>query len=100
MGWKIILQEIIETEIQLDIYQRLRVDVLKRIVGNTMRIARLKLLFFAAKVVKDGNVNKVKYSIHDARTPTMLHVLKFLDQARSKWRFWRQGSICPQLFAS
>ena len=74
--------------------------VLKRIVENTVRIARLKLLFIAAKVVKDGNVNKVKYSIHDARTPAMLHVLKFLDKARSKWRFWRQGSIGPQLFAS
>jgi len=74
--------------------------VLKGIVENTVRTARLKLLFIAAKVVKDGNVNKVKYSIHDARTPAMLHVLKFLDKARSKWRFWRQGSICPQLFAS
>lgn len=73
--------------------------VLKGIVENTVRIARLKLLLIAAKVVKDGNVDKVKYSIHDARTPAMLHVLKFLDKARAKSRFWRRGSIWPQRFA-
>ena len=76
-----------------------RSGVLKGIVENTVRIARLKLLFIAAKVVKDGNVDKVKYSIHDARTPAMLHVLKFLDKAREKSRSWRQGGICSQAFA-
>jgi hypothetical protein len=76
-----------------------RSGVLKGIVENTVRIARLKLLFIAAKVVKDGNVDKVKYSIHDARTPAMLHVLKFLDKAREKSRIWRQGGILPQRFA-
>jgi len=76
-----------------------RSGVLKGIVENTVRIARLKLLFIAAKVVKDGNVDKVKYSIHDARTPAMLHVLKFLDKAREKSRIWRQGGICSQRFA-
>ena len=76
-----------------------RSSVLKGIVENTVRIARLKLLFIAAKVVKDGNVDKVKYSIHDARTPAMLHVLKFLDKAREKSRSWRQGGICSQAFA-
>jgi hypothetical protein len=76
-----------------------RNDVLKGIVRNTVRIARLKLLFIAAKVVKDGNVDKVKYSIHDARTPAMMHVLKFLDKAREKLRIWQQGGICPQRFA-
>jgi hypothetical protein len=77
-----------------------RNDVLKGIVRNTVRIARLKLLFIAAKVVKDGNVDKVKYSIHDARTPAMMHVLKFLDKAREKLRIWQQGGICPQRFAN
>ena len=51
----------------------------KGIMTNTIRIARLKLLFIAAKVVKDQNRDKVKYSIHDARTPAMMHFLKFLD---------------------
>ena len=73
--------------------------ILKGIVDNTVRIARLKLLFIAAKVVKDGNVPKVKYSIHDARTPAMLHFLRFLDKARSKPRPWHQGGISPQRFA-
>ena len=57
---------------------------LQGIMNNTIRIACLKLLFIAAKVVKESNVDKVKYSIHDARTPAMLHFLKFLDKAPIK----------------
>jgi len=73
--------------------------VLKGIVENTVRIARLRLLFIAVKVVKDGNVDKVKYSIHDARTPAMLHFLKFIDKGRSKPRPWDQGGTWPHRFA-
>ena len=69
---------------------------LQGIMNNTIRIARLKLLFIAAKVVTDSNVDKVKYSIHDARTPAMLHFLKFLDKARSKIRPWEEDSSWPQ----
>lgn len=76
-----------------------RSGVLKGIVENTIRIARLKLLFIAAKVVKNENVDKVKFSIHDVRTPAMFHFLKFLDKARSKLRPWHQGGIWPQRFA-
>ena len=72
---------------------------LKGIMNNTIRIARLKLLFIAAKVVKESNVDKVKYSIHDARTPAMLHFLKFLDKARSKIRPWEEDSSWPQRFS-
>jgi hypothetical protein len=61
---------------------------LKGIMANTIRIARLRLLFLAAKVVKKSNTDKVKYSIHDARTPAMIHFLKFLDSLRSKVRPW------------
>ena len=43
-----------------------------------------RLLFIASKVVKDGNVDKVKYSIQDARTPAMLNFLNYLDMLRSK----------------
>lgn len=57
---------------------------LKGIVSNTIRIARLRMLFIAAKVVLDSNVAKVKYSIHDSRTPAMLYFLKYLDIIRSK----------------
>ncbi len=71
---------------------------LKGIMNNTLRIARLKLLYLAAKVVIDSNVDKVKYSIHDARTPGMLHFLKFLDTMRQKARPWEEGSSWPYRF--
>jgi hypothetical protein len=74
-------------------------SVLKGIMNNTVRIARLKLLFIAAKVVKDGNRDKVKYSIHDARTPAMFYLLKFLDKARSRPKPWHQDGIWPARFA-
>jgi hypothetical protein len=74
-------------------------SVLKGIMNNTVRIARLKLLFIAAKVVKDGNRDKVKYSIHDARTPAMFYLLQFLDKARSHPRPWHQDGIWPVRFA-
>jgi hypothetical protein len=76
-----------------------RSGILTGIVDNTVRIARLKLLFIAAKVVKDGNVDKVKYSIYDARTPAMLHYLKYLDKAGSRPRPWHQTGVWPQRFA-
>ena len=74
-------------------------SVLKGIMSNTVRIARLKLLFIAAKVVKDGNRDKVKYSIHDARTPAMFYLLQFIDKARSAPRPWHHESIWPARFA-
>lgn len=67
------------------------VPSLKTVASNTIRIARLKLLFIAAKVVKDQNRDKVKYSIHDARTPAMIHFLNFLDRERLKPKPWRQA---------
>jgi hypothetical protein len=72
---------------------------LKGLMNNTVRIARLKLLFIAAKVVKDGNRDKVKYSIHDARTPGMLYLLEFLDKARLSPRPWHKRSIWTPRFA-
>jgi hypothetical protein len=71
---------------------------LEGIMNNTIRIARLKLLFIAAKVVSHSNVDKVKYSFHDDRTPTMLNFLKFIDKARSKIRPWEEDSSWPQRF--
>ena len=74
-------------------------NALKGIMSNTVRIARLKLLFIAAKVVKDANRDKVKYSIHDARTPAMFYLLQFIDKARSRPRPWHQGRDWPVRFA-
>jgi hypothetical protein len=71
----------------------------KTLAANTIRIARLKLLFIAAKVVKDQNRDKVKFSIHDARTPTMLGLLSRLDKMRSNPRPWNQTGGWSQRFA-
>jgi hypothetical protein len=71
----------------------------KTLAANTIRIARLKLLFIAAKVVKDQNRDKVKFSIHDARTPTMLGLLSRLDEMRSNPRPWNQTGGWSQRFA-
>ncbi|MCP4419608.1 MAG: IS1380 family transposase [Chloroflexi bacterium] len=73
---------------------------LKTVASNTIRIARLKLLFIAAKVVKDQNRDKVKYSIHDARTPVMIHFLNYLDKARLKPKPWTASAMLPLRFAS
>jgi hypothetical protein len=54
-------------------------------------------MFIAAKVVKESNVDKVKYSIHDARTAAMTNFLKFLDKARLKIKPWEENSHRPGL---
>ena len=68
------------------------------IASNTIRIARLKLLYIAAKVVKDQNRDKIKYSIHDVRTPIMIKFLEKLDRWRTKPRPWLQNSGWSQIF--
>jgi hypothetical protein len=76
-----------------------KLGVMKGIVANTVRIARLKLLFIAAKVVQDGNRDKIKYSVHDARTPEMLSFLRFLDNRRGQTKPWLSPGGWPQRFA-
>ena len=76
-----------------------KASVMKGIVANTVRIARLKLLFIAAKVVQDGNRDKIKYSVHDARTPEMLSFLHFLDNRRGQTKPWLDPGCWPQRFA-
>lgn len=73
---------------------------MKEIGNNTLRIARLKMLLIAVKVVMDQNRTRVKYSIHDARTPAMLHFLNFLDEARTKPKAWIEDGGGPQNFAT
>jgi len=74
-------------------------SALKGIMTNTVRIARLKLLFIAAKVVNHSNRDRIKYSIHDSRTPEMLHLLKFLDNARTRPRPWHEQFMWSPRFA-
>ena len=74
-------------------------NILKGIMTNTVRIARLKLLFIAAKVVHHSNRDRIKYSIHDSRTPEMIYLLQFLDKARCSPRPWHKQSIWSPRFA-
>ncbi|MHC4638764.1 MAG: IS1380 family transposase [Planctomycetota bacterium] len=69
------------------------------IMDNTIRIARLKLLLIAAKLVFHDNRHRVKFSIHDSRVPAMMRFLKFLDTARSKVRPWVEKSLWPCRFS-
>jgi hypothetical protein len=69
------------------------------VMNNTIRIGRLKLLFIAAKLVFHANREKVKYSIHDSRTPALLRFLKYLDQLRSEPRVWVQGCLWTPKFS-
>jgi hypothetical protein len=68
------------------------IQVLEDIQDNTIRIGRLKLLYIAAKTPFHDNRTKVKYSIHDARTPAIMHLLKYLDEARKKTCAWLNGT--------
>jgi len=63
-------------------------DSLKGIKTNTVRIARLRLLMIAAKVVMASNRDKIRYSIHDSRTPALLSFMKYLDLKRSGPKPW------------
>jgi hypothetical protein len=62
---------------------------LSGIKSNTIRIARLKLLFVAAKVIKDA----VKYSLYDTRTPALLSFYRFMDRLRSALKPWELTPI-------
>jgi hypothetical protein len=73
--------------------------IFKGIMSNTARIARLKLLFIAAKVVNHSNRATIKYSIYDSRTPEMFCLLQFLDNARSSPRPWNEQFIWSPRFA-
>jgi len=68
---------------------------LQGIEDHTIRIARLKLLLIAAKLVFHNNREQVKFSVHDTRVPAMQRFLKFLDTERSRARPWIQGNLWP-----
>ena len=57
---------------------------LQDIQGNTIRIARLKLLYIAAKTPFHDNRKTVEYSEQDMRTPFLIRLLEFLDEARKQ----------------
>lgn len=53
---------------------------LVKIKTTTVRIARLRLLMVAGKVVTASNRDKVHYLIHDSRTPALISFLKFIGE--------------------
>ena len=49
---------------------------------HTIRIARLKMLFVAAKIRSHGNRDEVRYSVHDQRAAGLIDFLDYLDRRR------------------
>lgn len=54
------------------------------LAGNTIRLARLKLLLIAGKLTRHAKKTVIKYSDRDGRTPMLLSLLQFLDYKRNE----------------
>ena len=63
-------------------------EVNYEIVDNTIRIARLKMLFVPAKLTYSGRYDKVTYSSHDDRTAGLLDFMEYLDRRREAKIDW------------
>jgi hypothetical protein len=66
---------------------------LSGIEDNTVRIARLRPLMIATKVVADSNKDKICCSVQDSRTPALIYFLKYLDEKRSQPKPWADGRL-------
>lgn len=53
-----------------------------RMPDHTIRIARLKLLYVAAKICFHGNRDEVLYSLHEQRAAGLMDFLGYLDRRR------------------
>jgi hypothetical protein len=53
-----------------------------RMPDHTLRIARLKLLYVAAKIRFHGNRDEVLYSMHEQRAAGLMDFLGYLDRRR------------------
>ncbi len=71
----------------------------QEIVDNTIRIARLKLLYIAAKITDHSNRNEVRYSEHDSRVSGLFRFMSYLDRLREQVRPWfdKPGWQCRHL---
>lgn len=63
----------------------------EEIVNQTIRIARLKLLFLAAKIVTHKRQTTVKYSAHDVRAAGLLDFMAYMDKRRKEKKAWESG---------
>lgn len=87
------LAEHSEKRIKADEEGKSTVTGLVGIQDHTIRIARLKLLLIAAKVVTTGNTTKVKYSEHDSRAAGLFNFMEHLDQVRAQARPWLNDKL-------
>ena len=53
-----------------------------RMPDHTLRIARLKMLYVAAKICFHGNRDEVLYSMHEQRAAGLMDFLGYLDRRR------------------
>lgn len=60
----------------------------REVIDNTIRIARLKLLFIAAKITSHSNTYEVKYSEHDSRVSGLFQFVMYLDERIQPIRPW------------
>ncbi len=51
---------------------------------HTIRIARLKMLFVAAKICSHGNRDEVRYSVHEQRSAGLIDFLDYVDRRRKE----------------
>lgn len=58
------------------------------IVDHTIRVARLKMLYVAAKVASHANRDRVLYSMHESRASNIINFLDYLDRRRRENRPW------------
>ena len=63
----------------------------REVIDNTIRIARLKLLFIAAKITGHANTYEVKYSEHDSRVSGLFRFMRYLDERLQQARPWLDG---------
>jgi hypothetical protein len=52
--------------------------------SHTIRIARLKMLYVAAKIVWHGGRDEVRYSEHEQRAAGLMDFLEYLDERRRR----------------
>jgi hypothetical protein len=66
--------------------QGVEVPESKRITmpDHTIRIARLKMLFVAAKILFHNNRDEVRYSVHEQRSIGLIDFLQYLDHRRKE----------------
>jgi Transposase DDE domain group 1 len=51
---------------------------------HTIRIARLKMLYVAAKIVVHSNSDQLRYSVHEQRAAGLMDFLQYLDRRRAE----------------